>query len=192
MFEVVDLVVGCSAFRHETASDVNVLFSPLPVCASLSAVCQLTLNDKPVVSKMEGGGVNTKLCLSLSVSDSAVGFAEAYDCELFIWERVWVSVNCHWIKPIAQTFLTAKLFVHVMSEFKVSSFQCTKWHHDYSTRFWCCFTGAIFMFLNQWQPQWIPYKQTAACIDSVGNRLFIYLFCTISFLKIRGLFSECC
>lgn len=88
MFEVVDLVVGCSAFRHETASDVNVLFSPLPVCASLSAVCQLTLNDKPVVSKMEGGGVNTKLCLSLSVSDSAVGFAEAYDCELFIWERV--------------------------------------------------------------------------------------------------------
>uniref|UniRef100_A0A3P8NRY6 ADP-ribosylation factor GTPase-activating protein 1 n=1 Tax=Astatotilapia calliptera TaxID=8154 RepID=A0A3P8NRY6_ASTCA len=28
MFEVVDLVVGCSAFRHETASDVNVLFSP--------------------------------------------------------------------------------------------------------------------------------------------------------------------
>lgn len=56
MFEVVDLVVGCSAFRHETASDVNVLFSPLPVCASLSAVCQLTLNDKPVVSKMEGGG----------------------------------------------------------------------------------------------------------------------------------------
>lgn len=63
-----------------------------------------------------------------------------------------------------------------MSEFKVSSFQCTKWHHDYSTRFWCCFTGAIFMFLNQWQPQWIPYKQTAACIDSVGNRLFIYLF----------------
>uniref|UniRef100_A0A3B4GUI8 ADP-ribosylation factor GTPase-activating protein 1 n=1 Tax=Pundamilia nyererei TaxID=303518 RepID=A0A3B4GUI8_9CICH len=30
MFEVVDLVVGCSAFRHETASDVNVLFSPLP------------------------------------------------------------------------------------------------------------------------------------------------------------------
>uniref|UniRef100_A0A3Q4MNP6 ADP-ribosylation factor GTPase-activating protein 1 n=1 Tax=Neolamprologus brichardi TaxID=32507 RepID=A0A3Q4MNP6_NEOBR len=28
MFEVVDLVVGCSAFRQETASDVNVLFSP--------------------------------------------------------------------------------------------------------------------------------------------------------------------
>uniref|UniRef100_A0A3P9AR43 ADP-ribosylation factor GTPase-activating protein 1 n=1 Tax=Maylandia zebra TaxID=106582 RepID=A0A3P9AR43_9CICH len=28
MFEVVHLVVGCSAFRHETASDVNVLFSP--------------------------------------------------------------------------------------------------------------------------------------------------------------------
>lgn len=67
MFEVVDLVVGCSAFRHETASDVNVLFSPLPVCASLSAVCQLTLNDKPVVSKMEGGGGKHK-ALSLSQS----------------------------------------------------------------------------------------------------------------------------
>lgn len=67
MFEVVDLVVGCSAFRHETASDVNVLFSPLPACASLSAVCQLTLNDKPVVSKMERGGEKHK-ALSLSLS----------------------------------------------------------------------------------------------------------------------------
>lgn len=48
MFEVVGLVVVVVVgFREKkTASDVNVLFSTLLVCASLSALCQLTLNDK--------------------------------------------------------------------------------------------------------------------------------------------------
>lgn len=68
MFEVVDLVVGCSAFRQETASDVNVLFSPLPACASLSALCQLTLNDKTCSFKDGKGGGGTQSFVSLSQS----------------------------------------------------------------------------------------------------------------------------
>ncbi|XP_035858549.1 ADP-ribosylation factor GTPase-activating protein 1 isoform X6 [Sander lucioperca] len=68
MFEVVALVVGLQCFREKTASDVNVLFSTLLVCASLSALCQLTLNNK-----------------SCGFKDAKkMGFAEAYSCELFI------------------------------------------------------------------------------------------------------------
>lgn len=65
--------------ENKTASDVNVLFSTQLVCASLSALCQLTLNDKSRGFK----DAKRQTFYFSSVSDSAMGFAGAYSCELF-------------------------------------------------------------------------------------------------------------
>lgn len=66
----------------KTASDVNVLFSPLLACVSLSALCQLTLNDRTYGFK-DAEKELVKILLFPPVSDSAMGCAEAHSCELF-------------------------------------------------------------------------------------------------------------
>lgn len=79
------------------------LFSTPLFFASLSALCQLTLNDKRIIKKHSS--------LSFLVSDSTMKFAEACSCELFIWVPVWVRMNAqhsHWTKH-KRTFLGANV-----------------------------------------------------------------------------------